>query len=120
MGKTCPCGCGRRIKFGTSGAASAYVRILADMDAAGPAFVWAVYAKMPQEPDWPRMRRNIVAVREQGEHLEGWLLARVHGTALPGVTPSLVEIRRMMKQYEKALTALVSIWTRNGGSSTAA
>jgi hypothetical protein len=120
MGKTCPCGCGRKLRFGTSGAAAAYVRILADIDAAAPAFAWAVEAELPDEPDWPKTKRSILAVRERGEHLEGWLLARAHGIALPGVTPNLIELRRMMKEYEKASRALVSLWVKNGGASSAA
>ena len=115
MGKTCPCGCGRKIRLGSRRAATAYARTVADMDAAAPAFAWAVDAEL-QEPHWPAIPRNVVAIRERGEHLEGWLLARVHGTALPSVTPSLIELRRMMRQYEKASRALVAMWAKSGES----
>lgn len=120
MRRRCPCGCGRKLRIGTIGAARAYARIRRDMDAARPTFDWAVQAEMPDRSDWPEIVRNVVALRERGEHVEGWLLARVHGTALAGVTPDMVELHRMVKQYEEELSALDAMWVERGGSSTAA
>jgi hypothetical protein len=120
MGKTCPCGCGRKVKLGLLGVANAYVRVLNDMDLARPAFAWAVDREAPEDPNWPETKRRIVALRESGEHLEGWLLARIHGTARPGTTPSHVELHQQVKQYEKGARTLMALWVRDGGSSTAA
>ncbi len=115
MRKTCPCGCGRPISLGLAAAARDYSRLIEDMDGARGVFAWAAQAVPPDEPDRASTQQDIVVVRELGEHVEGLLLAHLHGSARAGVAPTVAELHRRMEDYEEALEALGARWQRAGG-----
>ncbi len=92
MAGACPCGCGRKVPFGRGGAATGYRRMrenLGQLD--------QIAAEVRQSGVDPTA---LLALSPEGREIAALVLDHVHKTASPTTHPDLLNLSRMMDQWD--------------------
>src|SRR4051794_14184232 len=103
MAQACPCGCGRNVKFGKSGAAKGVVRADAMIVVAKPAVDAIRQSNALASRDMAEVERSLANL----ERTRLQLLDHVHGEARPGTTPDLLALHRTLNSMQEWTLALM-------------